>query len=185
MTTVAITGLAGVEHRRDDGSFAPVQPGPLPTAIQAGDRLWVQVEPGAPVWLYAVSARGQAEYRKLGAWQPAGGSRLLWPGGRVLSDDDAAMTTLFVVASPDPLVWLDELSRADCTAVVGKLRPRPPVTACDRLYGLFWTVPGRVRGMVAPSIGHIDAGGSVVPAIRAAHRGAPYTAIEWQFQPAA
>lgn len=181
---VAVTGLAGVEHHQADGSFAPYQPGrPVPTPIRAGDRLHVRLA-AADLWLYALAVIRQADYWKLGEWSPeprAIEPRLLWPGGRVLTATDAAMTTLLVVASSEPLPWASELTRADCSALVGKMPPRPPVTACAHLYGLFWKVPKRVRGLVAPDVAVLEDGALKLPAIVAAHTGTPYTALEWQF----
>jgi hypothetical protein len=187
MMSVAIKGMAGVEHRQPDGSFVAYVPEEPAIPIRAGDRLRVRLEVADDVWIYAVSARQQAEYWKLGVWAPerrvSGGVRLLWPGGRELSAEDAAMTTLLVVAAREELPWLGELTRADCTALVGKRPPEPPVTACDRLYGLFWHIPGRVRGLIPPTIDHFQDGAVRVSAIVTHHSGAPYIAIEWPFQP--
>lgn len=185
---VAIKGMAGVEHLQADGSFSAYLPGkPTPSAIKAGDRLRVRLEVGGGTWIYAVAVKRQAEYRKLGTWAPgesAGhGVRILWPGGHVLTDDDAAMTTLLVVASVEELPWLRDLARADCASLVGKMPAEPPVTACDHLYGLFWKVPKRPRGLVPPEVDVFQEEATRIPAIVAEHSGAPYTAIEWQFKP--
>ena len=114
MTTVAIKGMAGVEHRQADGSFVAYLPEEPAMPIRAGDRLRVRLEVADDVWLYAVSARQQAEYWSLGVWAPAhrssGEVRLLWPGGRELTAEDAAMTTLFVVAAREELPWLVALA---------------------------------------------------------------------------
>jgi hypothetical protein len=185
---VAIKGMAGVEHRRPDGSFVAYEPGaPRPLPIRAGDRLHLSLDLAGDTWLYAVAVTGQTSYGRLGAW-PAGraagsGIGVLWPGGRTLSADDAAMTTLLVIASGDELPWLRDLTRTDCASVVNQMPAEPPVSVCDHLYGLFWKIPKRPRGLVRPVVGSFEDGAIRVPAIVAEHRGSPYTAIEWQFQP--
>ncbi len=186
--TVAIRGLAGVEQLQADGGFIAYLPGaPVPTPIKAGDRLRVGLEIAGDVWIYAVSAIDQADYRKLGEWTPgglaAGGVQLLWPGGHPLTDDEATMTTLFVIGSREALPWVRDLTHASCASLVGKMPPAEPTSACDHLYGLFWKIPRRPRGMVPPTVDSFQDGGTRVPAIVSEHSGAPYTAIEWQFRP--
>jgi hypothetical protein len=108
---------------------------------------------------------------------------MLWPGGHAVTAGEATMTTLLVIASSEELPWARDLTRADCASLVNKMPPVPPVTACDHLYGLFWKIPKRPRGLVPPVVDSFQDGGTEVPAIVAAHAGAPYTAIEWQFKP--
>jgi hypothetical protein len=139
------------------------------------------------VWLYAVSAIDQAEFRKLGEWAPgegAGGVQVLWPDGHPLATDEATMTTLFVIGAREELPWVRDLTHASCASLVGKMPPAQPTSACDHLYGLFWKIPRRPRGLVPPSVAYFQDGGTRVPAIVSEHSGAPYTAIEWQFKPA-
>jgi hypothetical protein len=184
-TSIAIRGLAGVEQRQPDGSFVAYQPdAPAPTPIKPGDRLRVRVEIADDAWLYAVSAVDQTDYRLLGAWAPGahGGARMLWPDGHPLTADEATMTTLFVIGSRDELPWARDLGHASCASLVGKLPPAPPATACDHLYGLFWKIPRRPRGLVPPTVDTLRDGSAAVPAIVSEHSGAPYTAIEWQFK---
>jgi hypothetical protein len=129
----------------------------------------------------------EADYAKLGAWAPgehaSRGVRVLWPGGRVVTDDEATMTTLVVIASGEELPWLGDLTRTSCSDLVDKMPPDPPITACDHLYGLLWKVPPRPRGIVPVTIEPLEDGATRMPAIVAEHSGAPYTAIEWQFKP--
>ena len=186
--TVATKGMAGVEHVQPDGSFlAYVPKNPVPTPIKEGDRLRVRLEAPDDTWIYAVSALRQANYWKLGVWAPSkpatGGVRMLWPGGHALTADEATMTTLFVIASSEELPWARDLTRADCSALVDKMPPDPPTTACDHLYGLFWKVPKRPRGMVPPKVEVFQDGTTQISAIVAEHSGAPYAALEWQFKP--
>jgi hypothetical protein len=186
--TVAMKGMVGVEHAQDDGSFRAYLPeAPVPTPIRAGDRLRVRLEIADDTWIYAVSVIRQADYGKLGAWGPGdharSGVRLLWPGGHVLTADDATMTTLLVIGSRDELPWARDLIRADCSSLVGKMPADPPTTACDHLHGLFWRVPPQPRGPIPPKVGLFRDVGIQMPAIVAEHRGAPYVALEWQFKP--
>lgn len=183
--TVAIRGLAGIQHARPDGGFQPFLPrDPVPPKIKAGDRLHVRLEVGDEAWIYAI-AMIDADYLRLGAWGPAsaGGLRMLWPGGRVLGADDGAMDTLVVVASSAELPWARDLTRRNCADVIDKMPADPPVTPCDHLYGLIWKAPRRPRGLVPPVVDFFDDSGVRIPAIVAEHRGSPYTAIEWQFKP--
>jgi len=185
---IAIRGMTGVEHAEPDGSFTLYQPGePVPPRIRAGDRLRMHLEVDDGAWIYAVSALRKADHRKLGAWAPGeratGGVRLPWPGGRVLTADDAAMTVLFVIASRDELPWARELTHTDCSSQIGATPARPPVTLCDHLHGLMWKIPPRIRGMVPPVVDAFDDGGLRIPAIVSQHRGESFTAIEWQFKP--
>jgi hypothetical protein len=186
--TVVMKGMAGVEHRQADGSFAAYQPkNPVPTPIKAGDRLRVRLEVAADTWIYAVSVIRQADYWKLGMWAPgknaSGGARMLWPGGHALTADEATMTTLLVIASSEELPWARDLTRTDCSSLVGKMPPEAPATACDHLYGLFWKIPKKPRGMVPPKVDFFEDGGTRIPAIVAEHSGTPYTVLEWQFKP--
>jgi hypothetical protein len=186
--TIAIKGMTGVEHAQAGGSFVAYLPEePVPTPIKAGDRLHVRLEVADDTWLYAVAVVRQADYWKLGAWAPikaAGtGVRMLWPGGHALTAADARMTTLLVVASTEELPWIKDLTRADCSSLVNKMPPDPPVTACDHLYGLFWKVPKQPRGLVPPEVDFFDDAGKHLPAIVATHSGAPYLALAWQFKP--
>jgi hypothetical protein len=187
--TVAIRGMAGVEQLQPDGSFVTYQPGaPISTPIKPGDRLRIRLEVADDAWIYAVSAIGQAEYRKVGVWAPGerahGGVRILWPGGHALTADEATMTTLFVVGSREQLPWARDLTQASCASLVGHMPTRPPTTACDHLYGLFWKAPRRVRGLVAPPVDVLEDGATRMPAIVSRQDDAPYAAIEWQFKPA-
>lgn len=186
--TVAIRGMSSVEHVQPDGSFAVYQPGePVPPRIGAGDRLRVQLEVAGAAWLYAVAELPGELHTRLGAWAPGelarGGTGQLWPGGRVLSADDAAIRTLIVIASSEELAWARDLTTVDCKPMVGKPRPVSPATTCEHVYGLIWKVPPRPRGMVPPEVAELDDGGVRLPAIVSANEGAPYTAIEWQFKP--
>lgn len=187
--TTTIKALASVEHLQADGSYKAYNPErPVPTPIKAGDRLRVRLQVADDAWLYAVAAHRQAEYWQLGAWGPGegvtDGVRVPWPDGLVLSDEQARMTTLFIVASSSPLDWAKNLSKEDCSALVGQMPPDPPKTACDHLYGLFWKVPGRPRGMVPPPVEYYRTqDGTKLPAIVASHSGSPYVAVEWQFKP--
>ncbi|HET7500354.1 MAG TPA: hypothetical protein VFK02_05100 [Kofleriaceae bacterium] len=188
-TTVTLKGMLGVEHARADGGFAIYEPGePVPPRIKAGDRLRLHLEVAGAAWLYAVSVTRQGVYRRLGAWAPPhGGSgvHVPWPGGHVLTDEQAEMETLIVIASSEDLPWASDLVRVDCSAVMDRMPPKPPVTVCDHLYGLFWKVPPRPRGMIPPDVDMFEDAGARIPAIVVAHRGAPYTAVEWQFKPRA
>ena len=186
--TIAMKGMVGVEHAQPDGSFVAHLPDkPAPPPLRAGDRLRARLEVADDAWLYAVSVIRQADYWQLGAWGPgeraAGGVRVLWPGGRVLTGDEAAMTTLIVIGSGEELPWARDLTRTSCAHLVGKMPPDPPTTACDHLYGLFWRIPPRVRGLELPEVGVLEDGPARIPAIVAAHSGAPYVALEWQFKP--
>jgi hypothetical protein len=183
---VAMKGMAGVEHVQASGSFVAYLPlEPVPPSIRAGDRLRVRLEVADDTWLYAVSEIGRADYAQLGVWPPGNqatpGFRMLWPGGHVLTADEATMMTLFVIASREELPWARDLTRTDCSILLGKMPPEPPSTACDHLYGLSWKVPRRPRGMIPHKIEFFQDGGIEIPAIVAAHSDAPYTALEWQF----
>jgi hypothetical protein len=185
---LAMKGMAGVEHLQADGSFLAYLPrDPAPTPIKAGDRLRVRLEVADDTWIYAVSVIRQADYWKLGVWAPgniAGSAvRMLWPGGHVLTAGEATMTVLLVIASGEELPWLRDLTRTDCSMLEGNMPPDPPISACDHLYGLFWKVPKRPRGIVPPKLGFFEDDGTRIPAIVAQHSGAPYTAIDWQFKP--
>ncbi|HMG20442.1 MAG TPA: hypothetical protein VK607_03965 [Kofleriaceae bacterium] len=185
---IAIRGMAGLEHAQADGSFTMYQPGEsAPPRIRAGDRLRLRLEVDDGAWLYAVSALRKADHRKLGAWGPgecaAGGVRMPWPGGHVLTADDAAMTVLFVIASRDELPWARDLTHTDCSSLIGVMPAVPPVTLCDHLHGLMWKIPPRIRGMVPPEVDAFDEAGLRIPAIVSQHHGESYTAIEWQFKP--
>ena len=96
---------------------------------------------------------------------------------------EEAKATLFVIASRDELPWASELTRADCSGVLGTVPPRPPVSPCEYLHDLIWKVPPRPRGMIPPVGDAFDDGSVRIPAIVSANAGAPYTAIEWQFKP--
>lgn len=186
--TIALHGLAGVEHARPDRTFQPYLPeDPVPMPIKAGDRVRVRLDVADDAWLYAAAVVRQAQYRQLGAWPPAAGdqtgARVLWPGGHVLTDEDAKMTSLIVVASSQELPWLRDLTRTDCSTLVGEPPPDPPKTPCDHLYGLFWKIQKQPRGLVAPTIELLQDGSSRIPAIVAQSAGSPYTALEWQFRP--
>jgi hypothetical protein len=186
--TVAMKGMAGVEHLQADHSYLAYAPtSSIPTPIKAGDRLRVRLEVADSAWIYAVSVIREADYGKLGAWAPGEhaslGVRVLWPGGRTVTADEATMTTLVVIASSVELPWLADLTRTSCLDLVDKMPPDPPITACDHLYGLLWKVPPRPRGIVPVTIELLQDGGTRMPAVVAEHSGAPYTAIEWQFKP--
>jgi hypothetical protein len=186
--TVTLRGMAAIEHRQPDGTFAPHTPDPMyPPKIGAGDRLRVRLEVDDGAWLYAVSSLRQTTYWKLGAWGPgeraAGGIRLLWPGGHALTADEAAMTLLFVVASAEELPWAKELTRTDCSHLKGQPVPEPQVTPCDHLVGLSGRVQPRMRGPGEPAIAMLEDGAAKVPALAVENRGAGYTALEWQFKP--
>ncbi|HEY6724943.1 MAG TPA: hypothetical protein VI197_12990, partial [Polyangiaceae bacterium] len=124
-------------------------------------------------------------YWKLGAWPPdrgaSTGDRTLWPGGLVMSADDAKLMSLIVVASSQELPWLRDLERADCSALVGQEPPASPTKPCDHLYGLFWKIQMQPRGLVPPTVDFIQDGTVRVPAIVVENADAPYTALEWQF----
>jgi hypothetical protein len=182
--TVAIKGMMGVEHAQPDGRFQAYLPlDPVPPRIRAGDRLRVRLEVDGEAWIYAVAVHG-ARYWQFGTWEQAGaGARLLWPGGRVLGAEDAVLDTLVVIASSEELPWARDLTSTSCAHLVDKMPPEPPTTMCDHLYGLLWKVPRRPRGLVPPDVEFFDEAGARVPAIVARHRGAPYTAVEWQFKP--
>ena len=110
--------------------------------------------------------------------------RVPWPDGLILNDEQARMTTLFVIASSSQLDWAKNLSKEDCSALVGQMPPDPPKTACDHLYGLFRKVPGRVRGQVPPTVEYYRThDGIKLPAVVTSHSGAPYVAVEWLFKP--
>jgi hypothetical protein len=186
--TVAMRGLVGVEQAQPDGSFVPYVPDrPVPPPLRAGDRLRARFEVEDGAWLYAISVIDQADYWPLGAFRPgehaAGGARVPWPGGRVLTADEATMTTLIVIGSSEELPWACDLTRTSCAHLVGKPPPDPPVTPCDHLYGLFRRIQPRIRGLELPEVALLDDGGAQLPAIVATHRGAPYVALEWQFKP--
>jgi hypothetical protein len=101
----------------------------------------------------------------------------------VLAADEAAMTTLIVIGSAEELPWARDLTRMSCAQLVGTPRPVAPETACDHLYGLFWRIPPRVRGLEPPEVGVLEDGAARIPAVVSSNRGAPYTALEWQFKP--
>jgi hypothetical protein len=184
--TLAMRGMVSVEHAQPGGGFIAHQPDtPFPPSLRAGDRLRARVEVADDAWLYAISVIGQADYWRLGApGEPtAGGVRVPWPGGRVLTADEASMTSLIVIGSIEELPWARDLTRTSCAHLVGKTPPSPPTTACDHLYGLFWRIPRRVRGPELPEVGLLEDGPARLPAIVASHRGSPYVALEWQFKP--
>jgi hypothetical protein len=186
--TIAMKGLVAVEHAQSDGSFvAHVPDSPRPPPLHAGDRLRARLEIADDAWVYAVSAIRKADFWQLGAWGPgegaAAGARVLWPGGRVLTADEATMTALLVIGSTEELPWARDLTRESCAHLLGKMPPDPPATVCDHLYGLFWRIPPGVRGLVLPETGVLEDGGVKLPAIAVAHSGTTYTALEWQFKP--
>jgi hypothetical protein len=186
--TVTIKGLASVEHRQAGDTFAAYEPkAPVPTPIKAGDRLRLKLEVADDTWIYAVAAFQQSEYWKVGEWGPgvdaSGGVRTPWPEGHIVTEDQARMTTLFVIASAGELDWAHGLKREDCSALVGQMPSDPPKTACDHLYGLFWKVPKRIRGRVPPKVERLKLDGVNLPAIVSEHSGSPYTAVEWLFKP--
>jgi hypothetical protein len=191
-TTVAIRGMAALEHAQPDGGFAIYTPGePVPSPIAAGDRLRIQLAVDDAAWLYAIAAIHKNQHWRFGAWAPGeptstttAGVRALWPGGRVLTADDAAMTGLFIIASSEELPWARDLTRVDCSAVASRSPQQPPVTICDHLLGLLRKVI-RIRGLVAPTIDTLADGSAQLPAIVAENHGAPYTVIEWLFKPRA
>lgn len=185
---VAMKGMSSVEHGEPGGKFTPVMPeGPAPPKVKEGDRLRVRLEVADDTWVYAIAAVRQADYAKLGVWEPGknakSGVRTLWPGGRVLSAADASMSNLFVIASSEELPWARDLTRTNCSSLVGKPPPNPPATPCDHLYGLYWKIAARPRGMVAPKVDFFDDGGTRFPAIVDENSGTPYAVLEWQFKP--
>lgn len=186
--TVTIKGLASVEHRQNGDTFAAYEPrGPVPTPIKAGDRLRLQLEVADDAWIYAVAAFQQSGYWKVGEWGPGvnttGKVRIPWPEGHIITGDEARMTTLFVIASAGELPWARDLTREDCSDLVGKMPSESPQTACDHLYGLFWKVPKRIRGKVPPRVERLKLDSVNLPAIVSEHSGSPYTAVEWLFKP--
>jgi hypothetical protein len=186
--TVTIKGLASVEHHQGGDTFAAYEPrAPVPAPIKAGDRLRLRLEVADDAWIYAVAAFQQSEYWKVGEWGPGvaakGGVRIPWPDGHIVTDDEARMTTLFVIASAEELDWAQSLKREDCSALVGQMPPEPAKTACDHLYGLFWKVPKRIRGRVPPKVERLKYDSVNLPAIVSTHSGSPYTAVEWLFKP--
>src|SRR5262245_5158193 len=113
--TLAMRGLVSVEHVQPDGSFVPDVPDkPVPPPLWAGDRLRARLEVDDDTWIYAISVIRQEHYWRLGAWAPgegaAGGVRTPWPGGRVLTADEATMNRLLVVASVEELPWARDLT---------------------------------------------------------------------------
>jgi hypothetical protein len=186
--TLTMRGMVSVEHVQPDHSFVVDVPDkPVPPPLWAGDRLRARLEVTDDAWIYAVSVIRQADYWRLGVWDPgegaADGVRVLWPGGRVLTADEAAMTTLIVIASVEELSWARDLTRTNCAHLVGRMPPDPPATACDHLYGLFWRLQPLVRGLELPEVGVLEDGDARLPAIVAVHSGSPYVALEWQFKP--
>lgn len=128
--TVAVRGLAAVEHRRANGHFVvhePLEPGAIP--VRAGDRLRVRLEVAGGAWTYAIGSSDENRFWQMAAWDPViGPTRDLWPGGHLLTDDEAHMTTLLIVVSSEPLPWARDLVSQDCSHLLGKLPSRTPQT---------------------------------------------------------
>ena len=183
---VTIKGFASVEHHQPGGGVHAYEPGaPAPMPVKAGDRLRLKLEVKDNVWIYAIAAFRQSEFWKLGEWRPVAGMgdiRFPWPDGKILTEDDARMTTLFVIASSEELAWAHELTRANCGTLKKAMPPKSPQSACDHLYNLFWKVPGRIRGRVSPKVERFEHDGTRLPAIIATNGDSPFTAVEWLFK---
>lgn len=180
---VTLTARLAVEHRAGEG-FEPVMPDRAPFAVKTGDRIHVALGAPGATHTYAIGARKQAHYRRLGAWGPGElkGDRL-WPDGLVLDEAQADLDTLFVVASSTPLDWLDDLDTADCADLVGQMPPDPPKAACDHLYGLYWKVSSP-RGMAMPRTEPIQMadGRNAIAVVAPARPGTPFSAVKWSLR---
>ena len=185
MTTVQIKGFVAVEHGDDaDGlSFSPRKPVPFP--LKAGDTIWVRAELDDGLYYYGVGSSGQARYRVLWTGGPGahGGERVPFSQGLMVGQDHQGMDRLFLVASSEPLAWLDASGEVDCSEQAGKMPVSPPQSTCDHLYGLNWKIPPQARGMVSPPVEHISLGGKTLGARVSEHQGETYTAVQFQFKP--
>jgi hypothetical protein len=150
--------------------------------------------PGARVWLGA-GATPDARLLVVGE-DPKGGFRVLSRQARVgalrdrddgrpadamsipLAKDREAPSTILVVAYRDPIPALEGLDEVDCVAPSAAWA----VAACEELQRVRSLVPPRPRCCVRPDLGAVTAGHRILPAAKAAGKGEPIVAVEFQFR---
>ena len=188
---VSLRLRAGVEHAEGDGFVrAPVTRG-VPTPIKAGDKVWLQVVAGAELHVYGVAVSdNQGTWRKVvyaGPDSAQPNERLLFADGWVLSELDAQMRSLYVVASPEPLTWLDALDAPqDCSALAAQPKADAPSTPCERLMNLRLEVRvPRRKGKGLPAELIREQGKVAVPGMVAEQRAAGRAVVVVHFKPRA
>ncbi|TVQ87827.1 MAG: hypothetical protein EA397_17715 [Deltaproteobacteria bacterium] len=189
---VSLRLRAGVEHADGDAFVrAPVTMG-VPTSIKAGDKVWLQVVAGAGLHVYGLAVSdSQGTWRKVVHAAPDSAQseeRLLFADGWVLSEQDAQMRSLYVVASVEPLSWLDALDAPqDCSALAAQPKADVPSTPCEHLMNLRFEVPsaprGKGRGVPAELIR--EPGKVAVPGMVAEQRAAGRAVVVVHFKPRA
>ncbi len=183
MTKLSMEIVVAAEVRGEDGKWT--QEERLPPLARAGDRLWVQVDVASDAHVYVVgSNQREYDFMKLGA-SPAGpaggeGSRQLLEKGLVLSEAQGKISTVFVVASVNPVEWLEKLESESCPDLREKYPPKPLVSACHHLADLYFNVPGRVRGPYKPHPRQITVDGGKLTGDSAVNVGVGFVAAEVQ-----
>ena len=116
--------------------------------------------------------------------QVAPGERFPFGEGWLLDADAASMDSLLIVASSQPLPWIEGLDVATCADMVGKPFPASPSTDCEHLYGLFGKVPPMPRGKGVGELPELmrKPGVVAVMAVPAEHRGNGLVAVQYQFK---
>ena len=183
---VTISGALAVQHRQDDGTFVSYLPeGTDRVPLRVGDRVFGEIDAPVGATVYAIGAitRDQ-KYWKVDEFKPGSiKDGLIWPGGLVVDEKMYLMQTLYLVASARPLEWAETLVPTECGHLMGQPNPDPPATVCDRLYGLAFKAPPRIRGRVKPTRKFFRSPQEVkLPGIAArGSQGEDYTAIYWDF----
>ena len=150
---LSLQALVASEFATDDGGWT--QLGTLPNRVRSGDRLWVAANVDNAAHVYVVGSK-QIEYSffLLGKSEPqpadAAQPRQVLPGGLVLSQPQTSMSALFVVASLEPLHWLEGLEPTTCEQYLGIFPPDEPSDPCGHLANLYFKGPRDRRGPYRP-----------------------------------
>jgi hypothetical protein len=177
--TLTLRALLGVEHLSPTGPkpYLPTRPVPLPVA--PGDHLWLQIEAPEPVWLTGLLDDRAARFRRVFV-VPPGGAHAHRPLGAplVVTDELSGFRTLWIVASRRELPWAVE--SLDCGPP--DYSAPPPVSPVAELRALHALAPPRIRGLVAPPVANLDAGGRWVRAIDKRHSGEGPIAVSFDLK---
>ena len=177
--TLTLRALLGVEHVSPSGPtpYVPARPVPLPVA--PGDLLWLQIDAPGQVWLTGILEDRAERYRRAFV-VPPGDARAARPLGApvVVTDELCGFGTLWIVASRNELPWAVE--SVDCGPPDhGAPPPTSPVAELRALHSLG---PPRIRGLVAPPVANLDAGGRWLRAIDKRHSGNAPTAVSFDLK---
>jgi len=178
---LSLQALVAAEYPDADSGWA--QLGTVPNRIRAGDRVWVAAHVDDAAHVYVVGSK-QIEYSFFpmgkSAPQPtdAAQPRQVLPGGQVLSELHASMTALFVIASTEPLPWLDDLEPITCEQYIGVYPPDEPTDPCGHLANLYFKCPKERRGPYRPISSVLDAEGRELIAESKSFAGAPFVIVK-------